>query len=524
MRPLVNKAFAVGLLVATCGAAFLIAFTFFRKGGYSEKDSYTVYAYFDDATGLTWKSRVQIAGIQVGEVERIGLSGNRARLDLRIKKDIDLRADACLTKRFPSTLLPDALLDAVPGSGQARSLRELPLEQREVKCVNEAVSVAKLLDSMSKISADIQVVTKELASTVGGQNSIRQIIENLSRVTAHIDETVASGSDKVSAILDNAQSFTGTLSEVADADRERYRAIARNVEQASARLDQVLQSVQQILGSQDGELRRSFADAQQSLQRLNASMEQIEKVATNVGQGKGVAGKLLADERLGEKLSGTIESVSDYYDRLFKLQLKVNLRSEWLLTQSGSKTYAGFALVPRPDKYYLFEIVSDPRGINTQTVETLTTQTPTGTSTTTTTKVVNEQRVSFSLQFAKRYGPATFRIGLIESSGGAGADLHLLNDALKLSVSVYQFARPDRPQFPRAKIWADYGFLRYFYVTTGSDDFLNTWRAGRYPGGPKFSIGQDVFFGGGLVFTDDDLKALISVAGGSISGGATSAK
>src|SRR5690349_14797047 len=194
MRPLVNKAFAVGLLVAICGAAFLIAFTFFRKGGYSEKDSYTVYAYFEDATGLTWKSRVQIAGIQVGEVERIGLAGNRARLDLRIKKDIDLRADACLTKRFPSALLPDALLDTVPGTPNAPSLRDVPLEQREVKCVNEAVSVAKLLDSMSKISADIQVVTRELASTVGGnQNSIRQIIENLSRVTARIDDTVANG-------------------------------------------------------------------------------------------------------------------------------------------------------------------------------------------------------------------------------------------------------------------------------------------------------------------------------------------
>jgi phospholipid/cholesterol/gamma-HCH transport system substrate-binding protein len=523
-RPLVNKAFAVGLLVAVCGAAFLIAFTFFRKGGYSEKDSYTVYAYFDDATGLTWKSRVQIAGIQVGEVDRIGLVGNRARLDLRIKKDIDLRADACLTKRFPSTLLPDALLDAVPGTTKAPSLREMPLEEREVKCVNEAVSVAKLLDSMSKISADIQVVTKELASTVGGQNSIRQIIENLSRVTAQIDQTISSGSDKVSAILDNAEEFTGTLSAVADADRERYRNIARNVEQASARLDQVLQSVQQILGTEDGDLRRSMTDASQSLRRLNASMEQIEKVATNVGQGKGVAGKLLADERLGEKLSGTIESVSDYYDRLFKLQLKVNLRSEWLKNQTGAKTYAGFTLVPRPDKYYMFEIVSDPRGINTQTVETLTSQSAAGTTTTTTTKILNEQRVSFSLQFAKRYGPLALRIGLIESSGGAGADLHLLDDALKLSVSIYQFARPDRPTFPRAKLWADYTFLRYLYVTTGTDDFLNTWKAGRYPGGPKFSIGQDIFFGGGIVFTDDDLKALISVAGSSLSSGATSAK
>src|ERR671925_2252752 len=136
-RPLANKAFAVGLLAAVCGVAFLIAFTFFRKGGYSEKDTYVVYAYFEDATGLTWKSRVQIAGIQVGEVERITLVGNRARLDLRIRRDIDLRADACVTKRFPSALLPDALLDATPGK-QGGLLGDLPPEQREVKCVIEA--------------------------------------------------------------------------------------------------------------------------------------------------------------------------------------------------------------------------------------------------------------------------------------------------------------------------------------------------------------------------------------------------
>ena len=131
----------------------------------------------------------------------------------------------------------------------------------------------------------------------------------------------------------------------------------------------------------------------------------------------------------------------------------------------------------------------------------------------------------FSLMFAKRFGPAAFRIGIIESSGGAGADLFLLKDALKLSVSVFQFARPEpAPQFPRAKLSLDYSFLRYFYATVGTDDFLNTWRAGRFPGGPKFAIGNDVFFGGGIVFTDDDLKALISVAGSSLSGGATSTR
>ena len=73
VKPAVNRALAVGVLAAVTGVAFLVALTFFRKGGYSERDSYLVYAYFSDATGLTWKSRVQIAGIQIGEVDEIAL-------------------------------------------------------------------------------------------------------------------------------------------------------------------------------------------------------------------------------------------------------------------------------------------------------------------------------------------------------------------------------------------------------------------------------------------------------------------
>jgi phospholipid/cholesterol/gamma-HCH transport system substrate-binding protein len=525
-RPILNKAFAVGLLVAVCGLAFLVAFTFFRKGGYSDRDSYVVFAFFDDATGLTWKSRVQIAGIQIGEVDNIALQAGRARLDLRIRKDIDLRADACVTKRFPSTLIPDALLDTAPGTQRFPSLRELPPEQREIRCVAEAASVAKLLESLSKVSTDVQRVTEELSQMVAGsQGSIRQIVENLSRVSANIDRSVAENTGTITSILDNTDTFTSNLAAVAEGDRERYRAIARNIESASARLDSVLESVQQLLGKDGrGELDKTVGDARQSLARLNHAIEQIDKVATSVGEGKSVAGKLLVDERLGSKVGNTVEGVSDYVDRLTKLQLKVDLRSEWLLNQTGAKTYAGFYLIPRPDKYYLLQVVNDPRGVNTQTVETVVSQTAAGTSSTVTTRTLNEQRWAFSLEFAKRYGPVTFRIGLIENSGGLGGDLHLLDDALKLSIDVYQFARPDRPPFPRAKLWADYRFLKYLYVTAGSDDFLNAWRAGRFPGGPKFAIGNDVFFGAGVVFTDDDLKAIVGAAGSAISSGASSVR
>ncbi|BDG07569.1 MlaD family protein [Anaeromyxobacter paludicola] len=555
-KPLRNKALAVGILAAVCGVAFLVAFTFFKKGGYSEKESYVVFAYFDDATGLTWKSRVEIAGIQVGEVEAVTLAGGRGRLDLRIKQDIPLRVDACVTKRFPSTLLPDAVLEASLGSASLPLLRDLPEKDREVKCVREAASVAKLLESVSKITVDLQTVSAGLADTVTGtRGSIRQIIENLQSISSNLDTAVAENTRTVSDILQNADSVSADLRRVTNTDRDKYMAIAKNLQDASEQLKQVLAGVQAVLGTQGGVpggagapgapgapgrpaaapggTRQAESEQMkgvaQALAKVNDSLEDVKKISSKMAAGEGVAGKLLTDERLGKKLGNAIEGASDYVDRLTRLKLEVGMRSEWLLNERGSKTYFGLKILPRPDKYYLFEIINDPRGYKSVVNTTTTTETRDaagnriGYQTTIASATTQDiQQVLFSAEFAKRFGPATFRIGIIESSGGAGADLHLLDDALKISVNLYQFSRPDQSVLPRAKLWADYSPFQHLYLTVGSDDFLNAWRAGHYPGGPKFALGSDVFFGAGLFFTDDDLKALFGAVGGavgSVSGG-----
>ena len=202
------------------------------------------------------------------------------------------------------------------------------------------------------------------------------------------------------------------------------------------------------------------------------------------------------------------------------MQIQLHLRSEALLNQSvsegrpGAKVYFGARIIPRPDKYYELELVSDPRGVDTVVTETNTTTicpgtgvcTPTGTNTTTTssTRSTNEQKLAFSLQMARRFGPLTVRGGLIESSGGVGADLHLLDDSLRFSLSIFQFNRPNKEAYPRAKLWADYVFLKHLYLTTGVDDFLNRWSSRKRAGARPFNIGTDVFFGGGLEFTDDE--------------------
>ncbi len=546
----INKALSVGALVAITGAAFLVAFTFFKKGGYSEDESYQVHAFFSDATGLTWKSRVQIAGIQVGEVSRISLDGARARLDIRIKKGVELRRDACLTKTFPSALLPDALLEVSPGAGTGEPLTSLPVDQREVTCVRESTSIQQLVDSMAKIADDVHVVTSDLAKTVGGdRGSMREIVENLAQLTRRLDATVAANEGRISAILANVDVISGDLRELTQGEKAHIREIVRNVEGLSGQLRDLAASAQAVVDGGAGggaaagsagpgavasggagaaagpggaaSTEQAAAQAQargvkQAVEKLNANLARLDELLAKLQEGKSVGSRLIVDEKMGRDLANVVEVASNYVENLDRLQVEVRLRSEWLLNQTGAKTYFGARLLPRPDKYYMLEVVSDPRGVDTVTTETITTRDPaTGTDTTTvSTKTLHEEKLTFSLQMAKRYGPVTFRVGVIESSGGAGSDLHLFDDSLQLSISVYQFSRPYQNVFPRAKVWIDYHFLQHFYLTAGADDFLNVWRQGRYPGGPKFTLGNDVFFGGGLYFTDDDLKTLIGVGGG----------
>src|SRR5262249_42770187 len=150
------------------------------------------------------------------------------------------------------------------------------------------------------------------------------------------------------------------------------------------------------------------------------------------------------------------------------------------------------------DKFYLIELVEDPRGFREMTT-TVTNNSMTGTTSQDT--VTISERLRFTLMFGKRIGPVAGRFGLEESTGGIGADAFLFNDRLSLSLDLFD-ARTN--QFPRLKAtlrWAIWE--RRFFLVAGGDDLINLTRARAGGGG-----GIDYFLGAQLVFNDEDLKAL----------------
>ena len=101
-----------------------------ERGARSE--GYTVYGLFHDAAGLFEKSRVQTAGISVGQIDKRELDAKtiRAKITVRIKPEITLYENAVVAKKSAS-LLGEYYLEIDPGSafaevdGQKKAMRVL---------------------------------------------------------------------------------------------------------------------------------------------------------------------------------------------------------------------------------------------------------------------------------------------------------------------------------------------------------------------------------------------------------------
>lgn len=509
-----------------------------RIGG---RGAYHVYAVFDDATGLGARTRVQVAGIPIGQVDHIELdqATARAKVWLSIQKKYVLHKDASITKRSES-ILGDFLLDVNPGSpGQP------PLQDGdEIVIVIKQPSMNDVFNSLNKIAGDISDMTGNLRKVLGGEEgeaNVKTLMARLQRIAAGIERIIDSSGSKLDATLANFQKFSGDLSKISGGEKEDIVAIIQNTRDATAQARDILKTIGDVVGSgKQGELKESVKSLKTNLAKLDASLQNVQEITEKINKGEGTLGHLVNDDKLAKNLDRASSQLTDLLGGANSFQIEVNERTELLLGAPGgskldpslqglglaaqstayspwAKNYFGFRLIPKPDKWYGFELVDDPRGYTTLT-KTQNNLCPVNPTTPCVTsplfppyvEQINTQRVlKFSVYIAKRYGPVSGRFGLIENTGGFGLKLHMLNDAFTVQGDIFEFANPLKPR-PRLKLYADYRFMDHLLVTIGADDILNK-PVGDIDNNTRIASGRDYFLGAGFFFTDDDLKKLIGL-------------
>lgn len=523
--------FRVGLVVLAGVAAFFVLLSFLGKQKYGEQSTYRVSAVFKDASGLGPKSRIQIAGIEVGIIDRIELTEDaQARAVLRIRKDIVLHEDSRITKRSAS-LLGDFLLDVFPGTPGKRVLND----GDQVGKVMSQPGVEDVFAALGDVTRDIQGVTASLKALLASDEvgSIKNIIRSMNDVAVGLNRTIERAGGRLDHILGDVEALSGDVRLMARGQQRSIEQIIGNIHSFTEQANRVMASLDKIVGSGEGELKESVASVRATLdglQRTLAGADEVMKstkgavddtrgVIARVERGEGTLGKLVRDDGIAKKVDRMLGDVNSLVTPIAELQTHVNLREELHWTPGAmaatpvgvqGKSIVQIRLAPKPDKYYGIEIASEPRGrVSRQTVVTKKTPPAPGEVDVQQEQVsVTTNDLKYSAYLAKRYGPAALRVGMIESTGGGGVDLFALDDKVRVSVDAFDWTNPDA-RFPRLRMSAQGTFLNHLYLGLGVDDVLNAQAL--YDGKPM--VGRDLFATGGIQFTDDDLKALLTVIG-----------
>jgi phospholipid/cholesterol/gamma-HCH transport system substrate-binding protein len=484
-------AFAIVMLVAS---VFIYRFVTKTTG---DGRGYTVYCLMKDASGIARQSQVRMAGIPVGHIRSVRLEGGLARIDITIDPDVPLYEDATAA-RIASSLLGEYHIAIAQGTDGRRRLQD----GDRIRVVVEAVTTDQVLHDVAAIAADVKKVSESLAASVGtprGEENIRITLENLARITENLDKVVKENRETIRTILTNVEGMTAR-------GAPEVQQILRNVNEVTREIRVLLARTEQAEGGaegadagapqQPGELRQIIERANRASQSLERTMANLETVTGRLERGEGTLGRLSRDEQLIDEVEGVAQGVNEYVGGLRRLQTVVGLRVDYQFLSSTVKSYLELRLQPQEDKYYVIEVVNDPRGATRLEQIDVDSTNPNDPPHYREVRTVTTNAFRFSLQFAQTFGPFTGRFGIKESTGGAGLDMHLFDDRFEVVQDLFGFGEV---VLPRWRMSIGYEFISRLWLLGGVDDILSSGR-------------RDYFVGLQLRFNDEDLKTVLPFA------------
>jgi len=198
--------------------------------------------------------------------------------------------------------------------------------------------------------------------------------------------------------------------------------------------------------------------------------------------------------------------------RVGKMQLDLGVNADYYAglqqnTPAGdlfgnSRSAISLRLNPNPEhnRFYAVELASTPYGHRKdKVIETTITNPALGSSSTTITRETKfDQAFVTSAQVGWNLQPLVVRLGLIDSTGGAGVD-YKYNDRITVTGEAFDFAKRYDNQ-PHLRLFGEYTFRSEkpntpaLFIRSGIDNPFNQ---------------TAVTFGGGIRWRDDDLKYLL---------------
>jgi phospholipid/cholesterol/gamma-HCH transport system substrate-binding protein len=460
------------------GSAYIIV----SADGLSDFNTKVYEVVLSDATGLSTRSKVYLAGVAVGRVRGIKLAENEARLQVAFLKNVEIRENASVSRRS-SSILGTSVLNLDPGT-----------------------VLSPIIPPGSRINAD---------KNSGDINAIMGTVQELGgQISQLLRDFQNNQLALLSVSLETFNSIAGKVNADSDAELERVGRILESTALITERLERLLAQ---------GELTGSGPAGD-----VYATLENIRRITSEIQSGHGNFGQALYDDRLYASLLATVQRTEEAAE---KLQIALdNISSlaknaDNVVTDAGvivkkavglgvefdgfgryetiaeqMRAGASIRLVPASnDRWYRIGVSSAPDGVVSHRIKDTT-----DSSGTRTVKDIKETNYTFAFdaELARRFGILTLHGGVLESTAGIGLDIQPVR-WVSVSGEVFNFRKNEKPNLR--------GTVTVFPFFDPDSD--KPWNWLYVQGGISNALidDRDYFIGGGLRFTDREIKGLVGL-------------
>ncbi|MBI4667022.1 MAG: MCE family protein [Nitrospinae bacterium] len=488
----------VGFL--TIFAGFALLYLSFKTAGvdiFSRGEYMKFNISFNSVAGLEERAKVKLSGVEIGYVEKIDLVDSKARITVSLTRDADIRADAIGTIRT-SGLLGERYIEIVQGTKESPLLKTGEALTRS----EDAAEISDMMAKMSSAVEDIKIITHSLRNTFGteeGEQSLKNILHNIDSAAANMDLILAENRQALKVTMSNFSVISESFAKEAPSLAKNMEIVASGlktlIEDNRANLTDGIANLKDVSGEFGGMLkenRENLKTTMDNLSRASAKIDSlmasvknasssIENVTSKIERGEGTVGKLVSDEQVYDNLNSALSGAKKLLNKADEVNLMVGIRSERQSELGQTKSHVSVKIQPREDKYYLLEATEDMRRTDISSTR----------------NTINS--LLYTLTMAKRFSDITIRAGLIESSAGAGADIHLFGDRVMASADLFNLSGYDKDaKNSQLKAQLRWNMQKYLFLYLGGDELLNE----------KY---RSFLAGGGVMFDENDLKMALGL-------------
>ena len=314
-RSLAWSELKIGIVtVIAIGLASMLIVAVGGQGGFSW-EQYELKTKFLDVKGLKSGAVVRVAGVEVGKVDEVRLSGSEVEVVLKVNNENKSRITSESRASIGSlSLLGEPVIDVSP-STKGTPLNDgdfLPAGPAPGQLTDVAEGATQSLEQLTNILKDI----RSGRGTVGKLFTDEQIYREVNGLMASagiIAAELGKGRGTLAMLIRDPEAYRRLSAALADLQTTTRRisagegslgrllhddALAKSLTSASANFDEVSAR----LNRNDNTVGRLLTE-RELYDKLNATTARLDAITESLQKGEGSAGQLLKDRQLYENMS-----------------------------------------------------------------------------------------------------------------------------------------------------------------------------------------------------------------------------